>query len=61
MLTSLGEMIVNDEQYDGSGRLDIRFGQGAGGEIYDLNKRNDWMYLVTNSVAPRPSLVKFDR
>lgn len=47
--------ILNDESsYDGSGRTDLRFGQGQGGEIYLLNKRNGYIYLVTNSVAPVP-------
>lgn len=35
-------------------RTDIRFGQGAGGELYILNKRNGHVYLVSNSVAPVP-------
>ena len=47
--------ILDDEaSYDGSGRTDIRFGQGPDGELYLLNKRNGYIYLVTNSVAPVP-------
>ena len=51
MLTNLRDMIMSEDEYDGSGRLDIRFAQGAKGELYVLNKRNTWIYLVTNSLA----------
>ena len=39
-------------RYDGSGRVDIRIGQGAFGEMYLLNKRNNVIYLVRNSYPP---------
>jgi len=38
--------------YDGSGRVDIRIGQGAFGEMYLMNKRNNVIYLVRNSYPP---------
>ena len=38
--------------YDGSGRADVRFGQGAAGEMYVSSKKNGVVYLVMNSVAP---------
>lgn len=50
--TTVRDIITGEHDYDGSGRLDIRFGQGHGGELYLLNKRNGWMYLVSNSLAP---------
>lgn len=44
--------IVNDEPtHNGSGRTDLRFGQGPGGELYLLNKSNGWVYQVVNSVS----------
>ncbi|MBX2824719.1 MAG: PQQ-dependent sugar dehydrogenase, partial [Gammaproteobacteria bacterium] len=51
--TMLG-VITDSPRYfshSGSLRADIRFGQGPDGEIYILNKRNNTVYLVTNSVA----------
>lgn len=33
-------------------RVDVRFGQGADGELYVMSKRNNRVYLVVNSVAP---------
>ncbi len=33
-------------------RADVRFGQGPDGELYITSKRNNLVYLVTNSVAP---------
>ena len=51
--TMLG--VINDSpryfSHSGSRRADIRFGQGPGGEIYVMNKRNNTIYLVTNSVG----------
>jgi glucose/arabinose dehydrogenase len=35
--------------YDNSGRVDMRFGQGPQGEMYLLSKRDRRVYLVTNS------------
>lgn len=44
--------VLGDEvTYDGSGRADIRFGQGPNEEIYLLNKRNDYVYLITSPVV----------
>jgi len=39
--------------HSGSRRADLRFGQGPDGEIYVMNKRNNTIYLVTNSVSAR--------
>ena len=40
--------------YDGTGRADVRFGQGPDGELYVLNKRNGIIYLVLNSLPVEP-------
>jgi len=56
--TNLRDMIMGEESYDGSNRLDVRFGQGAKGELYVLNQHNGWMYLVTNSLPKRLSQSK---
>jgi len=53
------DVINNSPRYfshSGSRRADIRFGQGPGGEIYIMNKRNNTVYLVTNSVAEGTSI-----
>jgi hypothetical protein len=51
--TMLG--VINDSpryfSHSGTRRADIRFGQGPSGEIYIMNKRNNTIYLVTNSLA----------
>jgi glucose/arabinose dehydrogenase len=41
------------EQVPSAGKIraDIRFGQGVDGELYVMNKRNGWVYLVTNTVV----------
>jgi hypothetical protein len=39
---------------EGKTRADLRLGQGPNGELYILNKRNGWIYLATNTVAPAP-------
>lgn len=45
--------VLDDEaSYDGSGRADIRFGQGAAGELYIFSKRNGWIYVVEESIPP---------
>lgn len=36
----------------GKVRADLRFGQGANGELFIVNKRNGWVYLASNTVAP---------
>ncbi|MBX2883164.1 MAG: PQQ-dependent sugar dehydrogenase [Granulosicoccus sp.] len=48
------EVINNSPRYfshSGTRRADLRFGQGPDGEIYIVNKRNNTIYLVTNSQA----------
>jgi hypothetical protein len=47
---SMHDVIMAGPGYDGSGRMDVVFGQGYSGELYILNKRNGWIYLATNSV-----------
>jgi glucose/arabinose dehydrogenase len=48
--STLSEIIRTTGNYDNSDRLDIRFGQGPSGELYIMNKRNNVIYLVTNSL-----------
>lgn len=43
------ELLQSTGSYDGSGRVDVRIGQGPLGEMYLLNKRNNVVYLVRNS------------
>jgi hypothetical protein len=47
---SLRDVFIAGPGYDGSGRMDVVFGQGYDGELYILNKRNGWIYLATNTV-----------
>ncbi len=49
-LPTLRDMTQLAPAYDGSGRVDIRYGQGPRGELYLLSKRDRRVYLVTNSV-----------
>ncbi len=44
--------VFDDEPTHETARADVRFGQGPGGELYITSKRNNTVYLVTNSVAP---------
>jgi hypothetical protein len=48
--TTMREVIRNDPAFEGGERVEIGFGQGPNGELYIINKRNTWIYLVTNSV-----------
>ena len=48
--TSLTDVFNDSPFYDGSGRADVRFGQGVDGELYISSKRNGQIYLVTNSM-----------
>lgn len=51
LASSMREIIRSANGYDTSGdRVDIRFGQGPKGELYLINKRNNVVYLVTNSL-----------
>jgi hypothetical protein len=51
--TMLG--VINDSpryfSHSGTRRADLRFGQGPTGEIYLMNKRNNTIYLVTNTLV----------
>ena len=46
------ELLQSTGSYDGSGRVDVRIGQGPLGEMYLMNKRNNVIYLVRNSYPP---------
>ena len=48
--TDLRDVFNDAANYDGSGRADVRFGQGVDGELYISSKRNGLVYLVTNSM-----------
>ena len=50
--TTMPELLQSTGSYDGSGRVDIRIGQGPLGEMYLMNKRNNVIYLVENSYPP---------
>ncbi len=50
--TSLRDVFDDAATYDGSGRADVRFGQGPNGELYVSSKKTGLVYLVTNSVPP---------
>lgn len=47
---SMLDVIDDSPLYDGSGRSDLRFGQGPNGEVYVSSKRNNTVYLITSSV-----------
>ena len=49
---SMPELLQSTGSYDGSGRVDVRIGQGPLGEMYLMNKRNNMIYLVRNSYPP---------
>ncbi|MGI9605803.1 MAG: calcium-binding protein, partial [Acidimicrobiales bacterium] len=53
----MADIVDEAASYDGSGRVDVRFGQGPQGELWIMSKRNGWIYLVTNSLPsdPEPS------
>lgn len=48
---SMKDVIDDEVTYDASERADLRFGQGPEGELYILNKRNGYIYLVTSSLV----------
>ena len=48
--SDLRDVFNDSPNYDGSGRADVRFGQGVDGELYISSKRNGLVYLVTNSM-----------
>lgn len=51
---SLAEIIKQANGFTGTDRLDIRIGQGPGGELYLMSKRNNMIYLVTSSMPGGP-------
>gem|GEM_PF-2175468 len=48
--SDLRDVFNDSSNYDGSGRADVRFGQGVDGELYISSKRTGIVYLVTNSL-----------
>ncbi len=48
--TTLNDVIRSDPDFEGGTRTEAFFYLGPQGEIYITNKRNRWIYLVTNSV-----------
>lgn len=48
--TTMKDIIDDEPSYDGSGRADLRFGEGVNGELYILNKRNGWIYLAVSTL-----------
>ena len=53
---SMPQLLQTTGNYDGSGRVDVRIGQGPLGEMYLMNKRNSMIYLVRNSYPPGRSI-----
>lgn len=51
--SNLRDVFDDSARYDGSGRADVRLGQGPDGELYVASKRTGIVYLVTNSVPPQ--------
>jgi len=47
--SSMVDVVDDSPTYDGSGRADIRFGQGPDGTLYLMSKRNGLVYRVANS------------
>ncbi len=58
---NLAEVTVFAPGYDGSGRVDMRYGQGPAGELYLLSKRDRRVYLVTNSTPRGPEIMNGQR
>ena len=48
--SSMTDVVDDSPEYDGSGRADIRFGQGPDGTLYIMSKRNGTVYRITNSM-----------
>lgn len=49
--SSFFDIVSGEPGYDGSGRTDLRFGQGPDGALYLLNKRNGYIYKATPLMA----------
>ena len=45
---SIKELMKKESSYDGSDRADLRFGRDQEETIYILNKRNGWIYKITD-------------
>ena len=57
--SSLRSLFADTPGYE-TNRADVRFGQGPEGELYITSKRNNTVYLVTNSVPPIPGCGAID-
>ena len=54
---SLRDVLNDDPEFttittSGKVRADLRLGEGPNGELYILNKRNSWVYVAKNTIAP---------
>ena len=47
---SLRDIVRSASGYGDTDRVDVRYGQGPRGELYLMNKRNNIIYLVSNSL-----------
>lgn len=47
---SMKDVIDDEPSYVGGGRADLRMGEGPGGELYILNKRNGYIYIATSTL-----------
>ena len=52
---SLLDVFDDSPQFEDVGRADTRFGQGPNGELYVMSKRNNTIYLVSNSIQSQPA------
>lgn len=43
------DVVDDSPDYNGSGRADIRFGQGPDGTLYLMSKNNGTIYRIGNS------------
>ncbi|MEM8944708.1 MAG: PQQ-dependent sugar dehydrogenase [Planctomycetota bacterium] len=58
--TTLEDVIKNDPDYEGGTRTEAFFYTGQQGEVYITNKRNRWVYLVSNSLPASTLDADFD-
>ena len=58
--TTLNDVIRSDPDYEGGNRTEAFFYTGKAGEVYITNKRNGWIYLVTNTLPTTTIDADFD-
>lgn len=51
-VSNMREIIEIDDNYDQSGRADLRFGRDMDNTIYIMNKRNGWVYKISQILVP---------